>query len=88
MIGSPDVLESEGHSCVAVCPERRDERCLDLVFFLEGDLIIAGVTVKEGEQFAADSGVYNLVYPRQTKGVFRVVFVKISVINTHSPFFF
>ena len=87
MIGSPDVLESEGHSCVAVCTERRDERCLDMVFFLEGDLMITGVTVKEGEQFVAGGGVYNLVYPRQAKGVFRAVFVKISIINTHSSFF-
>ena len=49
--------------------------------------MIAGVIVEEGKEFAADGGVYNLVYPRQTKGVFRAVFVKISVINTHSPFF-
>ena len=49
--------------------------------------MIAGVTIKEGEQFAADGGVYNLIYTRQTEGVFRAVFVKISVINTHSPFF-
>ena len=49
--------------------------------------MIAGVTVKEGEQFAASGGVYNLVYLRQAKGVFRAVFVKISIINTHSPFF-
>ena len=49
--------------------------------------MIAGVTVEEGEEFTADGGVYNLVYPRQTKGVFRAVFVEISVINAHSPFF-
>ena len=49
--------------------------------------MIAGVTVKEGEQFIAGGGVYNLFYPRQTEGVLRVVFVKISVINAHSPFF-
>ena len=49
--------------------------------------MIAGVTIEEGEQFAAGGGVYNLVYPRQTEGVFRAVFVKISVINAHSPFF-
>ena len=67
--------------------QRRDERRLDLVFFLEGDLVIAGVTIKEGEQFVAGGGVYNLIYPRQTEGAFRAVFVKISVINTHSPFF-
>ena len=49
--------------------------------------MIAGVTVEEGEEFTADGGVYNLIYPRQTEGVFRAVFVKISVINTHSLFF-
>ena len=48
---------------------------------------IAAVTIEEGEQFVADGGVYNLIYTRQTEGVFRVVFVKISVINAHSPFF-
>ena len=30
--------------------------------------------------------VYNLVYLRQAEGVFRAVFVEISVINAHSPF--
>ena len=49
LIGCPSVLESEGHSGVAVCTERRDKRCLDLVFFLEGDLMVARVTVKKGE---------------------------------------
>ena len=49
--------------------------------------MVAGVTVKKGEQFAASGGVYNLVYLRQAKGVSRAVFVKISIINTHSPFF-
>ena len=49
--------------------------------------MIAGVTVEEGEEFTAGGGVYNLVYPRQTEGVFRAVFVEISVINVHSPFF-
>ena len=67
--------------------EGHDELRLDLVFSLEGDLVIAGVTVEEGEQFAAGGGFYNLVYPRQTEGVFRAVFVKIYVINAHSPFF-
>ena len=86
-MGRPDVLEPEGHGGVVVCTEGRDERHLDRVFFLEGHLVIAGGTVEEGEQFAASGGVYNLVYPRQTEGVFRAVFVKISVINTHSPFF-
>ena len=48
--------------------------------------MIAGVTVEEGEQFTASGGVYNLIYSRQTEGVFRAVIVEISVINTCSPF--
>ena len=64
LIGCPDVLESEGHGGIAVRTERSDERRLDLVIFLEGYLVIARVTIKEGEQFAAGGGVYSLVYLR------------------------
>ena len=64
LIGRPDVLESEGHGGVAVRTKGHDERRLDLVFFHEGDLMIAEVTIEEGEQFTAGGGVYNLVYPR------------------------
>ena len=49
--------------------------------------MIARVTVEEGEELAAGGGVYNFVYPMQTEGVFRAVFVEIGVINAHSPFF-
>ena len=48
--------------------------------------MIARVTVEEGEQFIAGGGVYNLVYLRQSEGVFRAVFVEISVINAYSLF--
>ena len=88
LVGRPGVFESEGHGGVAIRTERHDERCLDLVVLLEGYLVVARVIVEEGEQFTASGGVYNLVYLRQTKGVFRAVFVEIGVINAHSPFFF
>ena len=87
LIGCSGVLKPEGHGGVAVCTEGRDERCLDLVVLFEGYLVIARVTVKEGGQFTTGGGVYNLIYSSQTKGVFRAVFVDISVINAHSPFF-
>ena len=87
MVGRPRIFGSERHGGIAVRTERRDERCFDLVVFFEGYLVISGVTVEEGEEFAAGGGVYNLVYPRQTEGVFRAVFVEISVIDSHSPFF-
>ena len=49
LISHPDILEFEGHCGIAIRAERHDERCLDLIFFLERDLVIAGVTVKERE---------------------------------------
>ena len=87
LVGRPDVLEFEGHGGIAIHTKRRDERCFDLVVLFERYLVIAGVTVEEGEEFTAGGGVYNLIYSRQTEGVFRAVFVEISVINAHSPFF-
>ena len=61
MVGRPGILESQGHGGIAIRIERRDERRLDLVVLLEGYLVIAGVTVEEGEQFTAGGGVYNLI---------------------------
>ena len=73
MVGHPGIFESERHGGIAIRTERCDERCFDLVVLFEGYLVIAGVTVKEGEEFIATGGVYNLVYPRQIEGVFRAV---------------
>ena len=87
LVGRPGVFESEGHGGIALCTKRRDERCFDLAVLFEGYLVIAGVIVKEGEEFVVGGGVYNLIYPRQTEWVFRAVSVEISVINAHSPFF-
>ena len=87
MVGHPGVLESEGHGGISICTKRRDERCFDLIVLFQGYLVIVRVTVEEGEQFIASGGVYNLVYPRQTEGLFRALFIEISVINAHSPFF-
>ena len=45
LIGRPGILESEGHGHVAVGAEGRDERRLDLVFFLQHDLVITRVAI-------------------------------------------
>ena len=57
LVGHPIVLESKGHGGIAIRTKRRDERCFDLVVLFEGYLVIAGVTIEEGEQFAAGGGV-------------------------------
>jgi hypothetical protein len=49
--------------------------------------MIARVAIYERQELAADRRVYNLVYMRQAEGVLRAVFVEISIINAHSPFF-
>ena len=87
MVGRPDIFESKRYGGIAIRTERSDERCFDLVILFDRYLVIAGVTVEEGEEFIADDGVYHLIYPRQNEGVFRAVFVEINVINAHSPFF-
>ena len=47
LVGCTGVLESEGHGGIAVRTKRRDERCLDLVIFLQGYLMIARVTSRK-----------------------------------------
>ena len=64
LVGHPGIFESERHGGIAIRTERRDEGCFDLVVLFEGYLVIARVTVEEGEELAADGGVYNLIYLR------------------------
>jgi hypothetical protein len=66
--------------------QRGDERCFDLIFFLESNLVITRVAVEEGEQYAASRRVDDLVNAWEREGILRVVFVEISVIHTHPPF--
>ena len=42
-----DILQLEEHGLVCICPERCDERRLDLIFFLEGYLMVARVTIEK-----------------------------------------
>jgi hypothetical protein len=48
--------------------------------------VITRVIVKEGKKFAPGHRVDHLVDMRETERLFRTLFVKISVINTYSPF--
>jgi hypothetical protein len=56
-----------------------------LVFFLDSNLVVPGVAVKEAEQVAARHGVDDLIYPRQPEGVLGAVFVEVGVVDTHPP---
>ena len=49
LISGSCIFQPEGHSFVGACTERGDKCGFDLVFFLEGDLVIARLAIKEGE---------------------------------------
>jgi hypothetical protein len=48
LVCGPRVLKLEQHCYVAVGVERRDKRCLDLVVFVESDLVITRVEIEKG----------------------------------------
>jgi hypothetical protein len=41
------IFDSEWYCCVTKCIEQSNERCLDLIFLFEGNLMITRVTIKE-----------------------------------------
>jgi hypothetical protein len=88
LVCSPCVFVPKRHGCVTICAKRSDERSFDLVDGVQRDLVITRVVVEEREKFASGRRVNHLVDTRETKGILRIVFVKIGVINTHSPFIF
>jgi hypothetical protein len=49
LVCGPHVLEPERHCRVAVGAERRDKRRLDLVVFVESDLVITRVAIEKGQ---------------------------------------
>jgi hypothetical protein len=53
LVCGPRVLEPERHYRVAVGAERRDKRRLDLVVFVESDLVITRVAIEKRQQLAA-----------------------------------
>jgi hypothetical protein len=67
------VLQPEGHGCIGIRTIGCDERGLDLVFFLEGNLMVARVAIKEAKQYAAGCGVDDLVDAWEPEGLLRSV---------------
>jgi hypothetical protein len=86
-VGRAGVLQTERHGQVTIRVVGRNERCLDLVFNFQANLVIARIAVEKTKQGTTRRGINDLVYSREGEGVFGAVFVDISIINTHSPFF-
>jgi hypothetical protein len=64
-----------------------DQRCLDLIFLFEGNLMITRVTIKETLKVAAYHGVHDLINLKQAERIFFACLVEICIINTHPPIF-
>jgi hypothetical protein len=47
LISCPCTFKSKGHDRITKCTKWSDERCLDLVLFLEGDLVIPQVAIEK-----------------------------------------
>jgi hypothetical protein len=85
LVGSTGILRPERHYRVVVGVERGDECILLLVFFLDRNLVVAGVVVEEVEPVAAHRGVDDLINPRQPDGVLGAVLVEVGVVDAHPP---
>ena len=86
LICGSSVLQPKGHSLVSISSILGDEHSLDMVIFLEGNLVVAQVTIKEGEQGAADNRVNDLVDAWEPEGILLAVLIEISIIHTHPPY--
>ena len=86
LISCPGVLEPERHSLVAESSIWRDEGCLDLILFFQGDLVIPRIAIKEIEQCVASGAVNYLIDARKPEGILLAVLVEISIIDTHPSF--
>jgi hypothetical protein len=56
-----------------------------MAFFLDRDLVVAGVAVEEADQVVARCGVDDLINPQQPKGVLGAVLVEVGIVDTHPP---
>ena len=61
MICCPSVTELEGYGHVTVHTKRGDERSHELVRLLHFYLMVARISIKEGERFTSHGGIDNLI---------------------------
>jgi hypothetical protein len=47
--------------------------------------VISGVAIQEREHTTASGVIDYLIYPRESEGIFRAVFVEIGIVDAHVP---
>jgi hypothetical protein len=64
LIGCTCVFQPERHSFVGICPEQGDKRGHYLILFLECDLLVPRIAVKEIEEYTTRRRVDDLIDAR------------------------
>jgi hypothetical protein len=62
LVCSPRVLEPERHGDIAVRPKWGDERGRGLVKLFHHNLVVARISIKEGEDFASCGRINYMIY--------------------------
>jgi hypothetical protein len=62
LVCSPRILKPKQHGDIAVRPKRDDERGHGLVGPFHHNLVVAGISTKEGENFVSRGRVNYLIY--------------------------
>ena len=47
LVSCAAIFQTKGHGDIAVCPERGDKRCFNLIFYNKFDLVIAGSGIQK-----------------------------------------
>ena len=83
--GGTGVLQAKRHGDVAIHPKGRDEGRLQGVGRVQLDLMIARVSIQEGQELTPGGGVDDLVDLREGERVFGAGLVEAGVVDTHAP---
>jgi hypothetical protein len=84
LLGCACILQAEGHDVEAEDTVRCDKRGELLVLYFQLDLIIAGVSIEEGEALSTRCGVDELVNTWRPEVILRAVLVEASEVDARA----
>ena len=85
LISSSRILEPKGHHTIVIGSLPCNERGLFLVIWIHADLVVAGESIHETEEFMAGCGIYDEVDSRQRETILWACSVDVGEVNAESP---
>ena len=79
------VLQAERHGDVVVRPKGRDEGRLQGVGRVQLDLVVAGVSVQEGQELTSGGRLDDLVDLREGERILGTGLIEAGLVDTHAP---